>query len=69
LIKVIIYEDRCKGCGLCIQACPQNLLTFADHINSTGYHPATITDVEKCKGCAFCAKMCPDVAIELEKEG
>jgi 2-oxoglutarate ferredoxin oxidoreductase subunit delta len=38
-----------------------------DRINSKGYHPAAVVEMDKCIGCAFCARMCPDVAIEVEK--
>ena len=41
---------------------------MAKHINSMGFHPATVVEQDKCTGCAFCARMCPDVAIEVEKE-
>ncbi len=67
--RVIIRVDTCKGCGLCMTACPQKILRLAtDKLNAKGYHPAEVTDMTKCKGCALCALMCPDVAIKVEKE-
>lgn len=66
--RVIINEALCKGCELCTTACPQGLIEMAKHLNSSGYHPATVNDQSKCKGCALCALICPDVAIEVEKE-
>ena len=40
--------DLCKGCGLCVGACPKKLLVIAkDKINKKGYHPAEMTDAEK----------------------
>jgi len=67
--KLTFREDMCKGCELCVSVCPKSLLVLADHINRSGYHPATVTDIGQCSGCALCARMCPDVVIEVEKEG
>ena len=65
--KIVINEDRCKGCGLCTIACPQKLVTLSDTPNSMGYTVAVFNGPEKCTGCALCAEMCPDVAIMVYK--
>ena len=68
MAKLTIRTERCKGCGLCVNACPKKLLKLAgDKINAKGHHPAEITDMEACIGCAFCATMCPDCIITVEK--
>jgi len=68
MAKVTFNEDRCKGCGLCVDACPKKIVTMAtDRINVKGFHPATVIEMDKCIGCAFCATMCPDVVIEVER--
>ncbi len=68
MAKLTFQTDRCKGCGLCVSACPKGLIAIAkDKINQKGHHPAEITDQEKCVGCAFCATMCPDCIIEVER--
>ena len=68
MAKLTFQTDLCKGCGLCVNACPKGLLTIAtDQINAEGYSPAVMTDMEKCIGCAFCATMCPDCIITVEK--
>ena len=67
LIKVTIDQERCKGCGLCIDACPRKLIALADFVNQKGYHPAQCTDQQTCISCAFCARMCPDSCIRVER--
>ena len=68
MAKLTFKTDNCKGCGLCIEACPKNLLILAkDEINKMGHHPAVITDEQCCIGCAFCATMCPDCVIKVER--
>ncbi|HHK66977.1 ferredoxin [Candidatus Acetothermia bacterium] len=66
--RVLIDEERCKGCGLCIAACPQKVLAFSGKINRSGYNYVHMEHPEKCVGCAFCAMTCPDVAIEVYRE-
>ncbi len=66
--KVTFKTELCKGCGLCVTACPKKIIILDKSIlNAKGYHPATITDSEKCIACAFCATMCPDVVIKVER--
>lgn len=68
MATVTFNTDLCKGCGLCVNACPKHLLAIDSKvINKKGYSPAVMTDQEKCIGCAFCATMCPDCIITVEK--
>jgi 2-oxoglutarate ferredoxin oxidoreductase subunit delta len=68
VFKVNFYEQRCKGCGYCVEFCPRKLILLDDRLNDLGYHFATIKDEDKCTGCGICSMMCPDVIIEI-KEG
>jgi 2-oxoglutarate ferredoxin oxidoreductase subunit delta len=65
--RLEIDEERCKGCGLCVEACPHHLLALDPaHFNHQGYHPARLHDpTGVCSGCALCAVVCPDIAIEV----
>ena len=63
-----INEARCKGCELCVSACPLHLLALSSTLNAKGYHTVTITDPAKCTGCASCATMCPDIVIKVERD-
>lgn len=68
MVKITISGEVCKGCGLCVRACPKHIVALSKTtLNSRGYHPAEITDIEKCIACAACARTCPDTAIEIEK--
>lgn len=68
MAKIIVDDNVCKGCGMCVHACPKKILILSkDRINAKGYHPAEMTDESLCIGCAFCATMCPDTAITVER--
>ncbi|MGA1843825.1 MAG: ferredoxin family protein [bacterium] len=64
-IHLTIEKDWCKGCELCIEACPHHLLSLSEDLNASGFHYAVLTDPEECTGCASCALMCPDLAIQI----
>ena len=68
MLKVTIDEERCKGCELCTEFCPMNIIVMANHLNSMGFRPAMVEEQDKCISCGFCARMCPDVAITVRKE-
>ncbi|WP_281702503.1 4Fe-4S binding protein [Cryptobacterium curtum] len=64
--RIIVDESYCKGCGLCVDACPEGIVALADdRINEKGYHPAILTNEAACTACSSCATMCPDVAITV----
>ncbi len=66
--KVTFKTDLCKGCGLCVSACPKKIVILdKSKLNAKGYHPATVTEMDKCIACAMCATMCPDVVITVER--
>ncbi len=64
-----INPELCKGCGLCIAACPQNVLKFHEKFNSKGYHYAYYAG-DGCTGCFVCFYACPEPeAVEVYKKG
>ncbi len=62
--KIIIDTERCKGCGLCVTACPKNGIIISKISNKNSYFPAEAKNTD-CTGCAVCAIICPDAAIEV----
>jgi 2-oxoglutarate ferredoxin oxidoreductase subunit delta len=62
-----IDADRCKGCGLCVDVCPKDVLELSDQVNAKGYFPACQARPEDCIHCALCCTMCPDVAIAIRE--
>ena len=57
---VRVFGKWCKGCGLCIAFCPQQVLAEDDEHHPIVAHP------ERCIGCEWCEIHCPDFAIEVE---
>jgi 2-oxoglutarate ferredoxin oxidoreductase subunit delta len=68
--RIEINEAHCKGCTLCLNACPQHVIVMAtDTVNALGYYPARLVDPDgKCTGCAICAVACPDVCITVYRQ-
>jgi NAD-dependent dihydropyrimidine dehydrogenase PreA subunit len=56
---VEIERDLCKGCLLCIEACPPAVLVVSKSLNKMGYHPAEYIG-EKCTACGACFYICPE---------
>lgn len=61
---IAVDIETCKGCELCIDACPQESLTLSKEINKHGYHYAVLVQ-DNCTGCVNCALVCPDAVITV----
>ncbi len=57
--RVEIGEEECKGCGLCVAACPPHVLKLSERFNGRGYHPAGYAGTG-CTGCGICFYACPE---------
>lgn len=54
-----VDSDECKGCGLCIEACPPKVIRLNEWLNHYGYHTAEYTGAG-CTGCGICFLVCPE---------
>lgn len=66
--KVSIDPQRCKGCALCVEFCPQGHLRLSEELDARGLHLAEVGPESDCTGCKLCVLMCPDVAISIVRE-
>ena len=57
--RLDLNSEECKGCGLCVEACPPKVLALAPHLNRCGYHPAMYQGAG-CTGCGICFFACPE---------
>jgi len=63
-----INPEICKGCGLCMQACPVDDIGYSGKFNSHGYDFAIPLAV-KCIGCGMCFYACPELnAVKVFRE-
>jgi len=67
--SVEVTNDRCKGCGLCVEACPTNSLRLGEKLNRLGYHAAEYLPETGCTACGVCFYACPEpAAITIYQE-
>ncbi|HEX7320820.1 MAG TPA: 4Fe-4S dicluster domain-containing protein [bacterium] len=66
--QVHIINDRCKGCGFCVEFCPRHGLEMSVEFNVKGYHPPRIKTDDMCLECHLCEMLCPEFAIYITLE-
>jgi 2-oxoglutarate ferredoxin oxidoreductase subunit delta len=54
--QIDINENWCKGCEICVEVCPKNVLKMEDFV-------AKVVDLDSCIECMLCEVLCPDFAI------
>lgn len=61
---VVIDTEACKGCDLCIDACPPDVLVMTtETVNTRGYRFPLL--LAGCTGCAACSQVCPDFVFQV----
>ncbi len=65
---IVVDTDRCKGCSLCVVACPQEVIALAKKVNIHGYPFVEVVNADACVGCAACAIVCPDGCITVYRK-
>ena len=63
--RIHLIPERCKGCEICIQLCPKEILQVSTKTNQKGYHFPEIVPGKgaDCVHCQFCSMVCPEFAI------
>jgi NAD-dependent dihydropyrimidine dehydrogenase PreA subunit len=57
--RLEIDEEECKGCGLCIEACPPKVISLSERLNHFGYRTALYLG-RGCTACGICFMACPE---------
>ncbi|WP_372713812.1 ferredoxin family protein [Ilyobacter sp.] len=61
--KVLFVKKLwCKGCGICVEFCPKDVLDMKDG-------KVNVKDISACIKCNMCGKLCPDFAIGIRRNG
>ena len=55
LYAISYYENKCTGCGTCLDVCPTEAITMQD-----GHAVITM----ECIDCGACPRVCPEGAIK-----
>ncbi len=62
---VVVDVEACKGCAVCIPACPFDVLAQVKEVNSKGYNYVYMKNPDACTGCVNCAVVCPDGVLTV----
>jgi len=65
---IVVDKERCKGCEVCVDACPTNVISMTGEVNGKGYHFSFMANPDECTGCMNCAIVCPDGAITVYRK-
>lgn len=61
--KALIAEDRCTGCGRCLEACRFNAVSSV--FGPDGRERFAVDPIS-CEGCGLCSRICPAEAIRFD---
>ncbi len=66
---ILIASHLCKGCTLCIAACPSGVLVQGSSLNRQGYYAVSYKG-SGCSGCSICFYVCPEpgaITVRIRK--
>ena len=61
---IVVDVELCKGCAVCVPACPSKTIALSKKVNGKGYNYLEMVN-DTCIGCANCAIVCPDGVITV----
>lgn len=62
MAHLIVDQDRCTVCGICVKVCPSGIIDLADEANPPQVQE---TNVIRCLYCGHCEAFCPTQALLL----
>jgi 2-oxoglutarate ferredoxin oxidoreductase subunit delta len=63
VVTITVDSKFCKGCNLCIEVCPREVLSVSKERGAAGSLIVEATKPEACTSCMMCELICPDFAI------
>jgi 2-oxoglutarate ferredoxin oxidoreductase subunit delta len=65
LYSLDVNETWCKGCRICVDLCPQNVLAMIEAPDRWEGSIVQVVSMDACNGCGICEAECPDFAIAV----
>ncbi len=65
--RIVVFDQMCKSCGLCIVECPTDCLFWSEEKLGVYGTPVPECVIDDCISCKLCEVICPDAAIYYEK--
>lgn len=65
---IVVDTEKCKGCEICIEACPPMVIAMSNEVNGKGYYYMYLKEQDGCTGCSNCAIVCPDGVITVYRQ-
>lgn len=62
----VIVEDKCSGCGKCVDVCPVEAISLVSSHEPNSKKRLVKLDERVCLGCGLCVKVCQTKAIYLK---
>lgn len=66
MVTITVDKKFCKGCSLCIEVCPRDVLAISTERGSNGFLVPEGVKPEACTDCKMCELICPDFAIVVD---
>ena len=62
---ITIYRHFCKGCEICDEVCPKDVLKMVVAADRWEGSIVEVVNIDNCNACMLCEYQCPDFAIEV----
>ena len=58
MVEVKVDEEKCDGCGSCVDVCPVEVLEIVEE-------KSKVKNPDECLACGACEVQCPNTSIEI----